>query len=103
MEIREATESDIPDIVALLKKSLGESLMPKTEAYWRWKHLINPFGTSPVLLCWENDKLVGVRAFMRWEWHKGEQVYHALRAVDTATHPEYQGRGLFKKTYFIVN
>jgi N-acetylglutamate synthase-like GNAT family acetyltransferase len=97
MEIREAAESDIPAIVELLKKSLGESLMPKTEAYWRWKHLLNPFGPSPVLLCVEKGNVVGVRAFMRWEWRNDKQVYRALRAVDTATHPDYQGKGLFKK------
>ncbi len=97
MEIREADESDIPSIVDLLKSSLGEGLMPKSERYWRWKHLDNPFGRSPVLLCWEDGKLIGVRAFMRWEWKSNSKVYRALRAVDTATHPEYQGKGIFKK------
>jgi N-acetylglutamate synthase-like GNAT family acetyltransferase len=97
MEIREATESDIPTIVDLLKNSLGEGLMPKSERYWRWKHIENPFGISPVLLCWENGILIGVRAFMRWEWRNGGQVYRALRAVDTATHPNHQGKGIFKK------
>ena len=97
MEICEATESDIPEIVNLLKLSLGESLMPKSERYWRWKHLENPFGTSPVLLCKEGKELIGVRAFMRWEWVYQGQIYRALRAVDTATHPDHQGKGIFKK------
>lgn len=97
MEVREATEGDIPAIVGLLKISLGESLMPKSERYWRWKHLENPFGASPVLLCWEGSKLIGVRAFMRWEWVNQGQVYRAVRAVDTATHPDHQGKGIFKK------
>jgi GNAT superfamily N-acetyltransferase len=97
MEIREASEGDIPEIVALLKVSLGESLMPKSERYWRWKHLENPFGPSPVLLCREGNLLIGVRAFMRWEWTYQGQVYRALRAVDTATHPDHQGKGIFKK------
>lgn len=96
MKVREATEEDIPAIVELLKVSLGESLMPKSERYWRWKHVENPFGKSPVLLCLEADKLVGVRAFMRWEWIHQGQVYRAVRAVDTATHPEYQGKGIFR-------
>jgi N-acetylglutamate synthase-like GNAT family acetyltransferase len=50
MEIRPAHENDIPAIVELLKLSLGESLMPKSEAFWRWKHIDNPFGKSPVIL-----------------------------------------------------
>jgi GNAT superfamily N-acetyltransferase len=97
MEIREATDADIPKIVTLLKQSLGEELMPKSERYWRWKHIENPFGRSPVLLCWEGNDLIGVRAFMRWEWISRGQVYQGVRAVDTATHPDHQGKGIFKK------
>ncbi len=104
MEIRAASEEDIPRIVELLKISLGESLMPKSHEYWRWKHMDNPFGKSPVLLCWQDSTLIGVRAFMRWNWIKGGLVYRALRAVDTATHPEHQGKGIFKKlTLSLVN
>jgi GNAT superfamily N-acetyltransferase len=97
MDIKVGIESDIPAIVDLLKKSLGEDLLPKSEHYWRWKHLENPFGASPVLVCWEESKIIGVRAFMRWEWISQGQLYRAVRAVDTATHPNYQGKGIFKK------
>jgi N-acetylglutamate synthase-like GNAT family acetyltransferase len=96
MEIRQATDQDIPAIVQLLKISLGESLMPKSEAFWRWKNIDNPFGKSPVLLAFENEQLIGVRAFMRWEWKQGDKIYKAVRAVDTATHPQHQGKGIFK-------
>jgi GNAT superfamily N-acetyltransferase len=75
---------------------LGESLMPKSESFWRWKHIDNPFGKSPVLLAFEKDQLIGVRAFMRWEWKQGDKIYKAVRAVDTATHPNHQGKGIFK-------
>ena len=97
MQIREATEQDIPGIIDLLKLSLGESLLPKSEAYWYWKHINNPFGPSPVLLAEEAGQLVGVRAFMRWGWENGSEKYSALRAVDTATHPDFRGKGTFKK------
>ena len=97
MEIHRATEKDISTIVSLLRVSLGESLMLKSERYWRWKHLENPFGQSPVLLAREGEILVGVRAFMRWEWVDKGRIYKAVRAVDTATHPDYQGKGIFKK------
>jgi N-acetylglutamate synthase-like GNAT family acetyltransferase len=97
MTARLAKESDIPAIVALLKLSLGESLMPKSEAFWRWKHLDNPFGPSPVLLAEEGDMLVGVRAFLRWDWQQQDMILKSVRAVDTATHPQHQGKGIFKK------
>jgi predicted acetyltransferase len=97
MQIRAAGKEDIPQIVELLKMSLGESLMPKSETYWRWKHVDNPFGESDVLLAFEDDQLVGVRAFMQWSWQRGEERVRAVRAVDTATHPGFQGKGIFSK------
>jgi len=97
MIIRKATDSDIPQIIELLKVSLGESLTPKSETLWRWKHQRNPFGTSPVLLAELDGKLIGVRAFLRWEFSVGNKIKKVCRAVDTAVHPDYHGQGIFKK------
>lgn len=97
MEIREGTYQDIPGILRVLKASLGETSSKKTEDVWRFKHIDNPFGESLVLLALEDNEVVGVRAFMRWQWQKGEEIYSAFRAVDTATHPDHQGKGIFKK------
>lgn len=96
MQIRKAISSDIPAIINLLKASLGESLIPKSEALWNWKHVANPFGESPVLLAVDNEEVCGVRVFLRWEFIQGSKVIKACRAVDTAIHPNYQGLGLFK-------
>jgi predicted N-acetyltransferase YhbS len=97
MKIREATEEDIPDILEVLKASLGETSSKKTEDVWKYKHIDNPFGKSMVLVAIEENKIIGVRAFMRWKWQKGDCVFSAFRAVDTATHPKHQGKGIFKK------
>jgi GNAT superfamily N-acetyltransferase len=97
MEIRKANSSDTPAIVALLRLGLGEVALSKTETFWSWKHEENPFGRSEVLLAYQDDTLLGVRAFMRWNWTSGARAFHALRAVDTVVHPEYQGQGIFKK------
>jgi len=64
---------------------------------WRYKHVENPFGKSLVLVAVENDKIIGVRALMKWKWQLGNQIFSTLRAVDTATHPDHQGKGVFKK------
>lgn len=97
MQIREATELDIPEILEVLKASLGETSSKKTESVWRYKHVDNPFGKSLVLVAVENDMIIGVRALMRWKWQLEKKVFSAFRAVDTATHPEHQGKGVFKK------
>jgi GNAT superfamily N-acetyltransferase len=97
LEITLANTSDTPQIVALLKLSLGEKLMPKSEAFWNWKHEQNPFGKSKILVAKENNEIIGVRAFMRWNWENKSHQIKAVRAVDTATHPSFQGKGIFTK------
>ena len=97
MIIRNATPEDIPAIVVLLQLSLGENLIKKSESTWNFKHVDNPFGVSHVILAYEDGILVGIRAFMKWQWQIGANSWTAHRAVDTATHPDYQGKGIFKK------
>ena len=97
MNIREATPRDISQIIQVLKASMGEADLPLSEEIWHYKHVENPFGRSPVFVAEEGGRIAGVRAFMQWKWQKGEKTYSAYRAVDTATHPDFQGKGIFKK------
>jgi GNAT superfamily N-acetyltransferase len=95
--IRVATERDIPAILKLFKLALGTEGGAPIESFWRWKHIDNPFGVSPVLLAFDKDQLIGLRAFMRWQWQYQNKTLQAFRAVDTATHPAYRGKGIFSK------
>lgn len=97
MQLRKAKPTDQEAIVALLKCSLGETLLPKSVKLWQWKHVDNPFGKSPVLVAESGGEIVGVRAFMPWRFAREGQSVKALRAVDTAIHPSFQGKGIFKK------
>ena len=97
MIVREAKQEDIDSIIVLLQASLGESLLKKSAEIWNFKHVINPFGESKVLLAEQDSQILGIRAFMTWRWQIGNQIWNAYRAVDTATHPNHQGKGIFKK------
>ncbi len=97
MTIRAATEHDIPEMLTLLQASLGSLDGMRTVAYWRWKHIDNPFGKSPVLLAFDGDRLIGLRAFMAWHFRYKGELIQGYRAVDTATHPDYQGKGIFTR------
>ena len=92
---RRATDADRPGIIDLLRVSLGREVDPRYEQLFAWKHEENAFGPSPAWVAEAGDRLVGFRALMRWEFVDGARVVHAVRAVDTATHPDYQGRGIF--------
>lgn len=94
---RFATDDDVPAILGLVSKSLGEGTIPRNTEYWRWKHSANPFGPSPCLLSEAEGQIVGLRAFMRWQWQSGERSVPAVRAVDTATHPKWRGKRIFNR------
>ncbi|WP_224999064.1 GNAT family N-acetyltransferase [Cesiribacter sp. SM1] len=95
--VRVANEQDLPAIIELFEISLGTEYGAPTESFWRWKHINNPFGESPVLLAFDGEKLIGLRAFMRWQWQYKGKVLPAFRAVDTGTHPDYRGKGIFSR------
>jgi len=95
--VRPATEEDLDAILDLVRSTLGEGSVPRTRAYWEWKHLANPFGRSYLLVAEAGAAIVGLRAFMRWTWWSAGQPVPAVRAVDTVTHPDWRGRGVFKR------
>jgi GNAT superfamily N-acetyltransferase len=96
-QVRCLEEGDQPEILSLLRGSLGEGSIPRNRDFWDWKHAANPFGTSPALVAVSGDRIIGLRMFMRWKWMSGDQEVMAVRAVDTATHPDWQGRGIFTR------
>lgn len=95
--VREATTADLPQILALLREAMDRSDDKRFDALFRWKHLENPFGPSPMWVATAEDDIVAVRALMRWEFERQGEVRQAVRAVDTATHPSAQGKGLFTR------
>jgi N-acetylglutamate synthase-like GNAT family acetyltransferase len=97
LRIREARESDNEQILNLMKASLGQGSIPRDREYWYWKHKDNPFGPSPVLIAEADDHVVGLRVFMRWTWEISGKKIRSVRAVDTATHPDWQGHGVFTR------
>ena len=97
-EVRHLKESDIPDALELMRESLGETaLLRRTPALFRWKHLQNPAGRSIMLVAEADDRLIGLRTFMRWRLElPGGGELQCVRPVDTATHPDYRRLGIFK-------
>ncbi|MFM8303777.1 MAG: GNAT family N-acetyltransferase [Actinomycetota bacterium] len=93
--VRRATAGDRPEILAVAGRSLGWEPGPATEAHFTWKHADNPFGASPMWVAEVGGRVAGFRTFLRWEFLHAGEVRHAVRAVDTATDPEFQGRGIF--------
>lgn len=98
-DVRELRPDDEPAVLDLLTASLaGGPTGERTLDFLRWKHRDNPFGASPGLVAVTRDgTLTAVRLLLRWELQAGQETLRAVRAVDTATHPAHQGRGLFRR------
>ena len=89
-------ENDLPEVIKLININLDPGM---TENFFRWKHYENPFGISYGLVALDNEKIIGLRMFMFWEFLSpliGNNA-RAIRPVDTVTDMNYRGRGLFKK------
>jgi GNAT superfamily N-acetyltransferase len=96
--VRPYEDRDELAVLELLTASLGGGPAGRRPVeFFRWKHVENPFGRSFLLLAEDGGRVVGLRAFMRWRFASAQGEVRAARAVDTATHPEYQGRGIFTR------
>lgn len=96
LEVRRATGEDIPDAIAVASAALGWDPADPNEAFFRWKHLDNPAGASPMWLAVDGDDTAGFRTMLNWRFAGPAGTRRAVRAVDTATHPDHQRRGIFR-------
>lgn len=99
VHVRRATDADRDAILAVCAAALGWKPQDPNAAFFSWKHDDNAFGASPMWVAAdEADRIVGVRAFMRWRFAtpNGGRI-EMVRAVDTATHPDAMGQGIFRR------
>jgi GNAT superfamily N-acetyltransferase len=94
-ELRRYEAADEPAVLVLLGASLGWVPDELHARLFAWKHAENSFGVSPAWVAAVDGEIVGFRTFLRWEFRLDGQLVRAVRAVDTATHPDHQGRGVF--------
>lgn len=99
LTLRRASSSDRPAIISLCRETLGWNSDDPNEAFFRWKHDENPFGESPSWVAETPDgRILGLRVFLQWQFRDaGGRHHRAVRAVDTATHPDAQGQGIFTR------
>ena len=97
LEFRTAEQDDEPAVLELFRSSLGWASEDPNEGFFHWKHRENPFGDSPAWVALHQGRVVGYRTFLRWRFvDENGKTVRAVRAVDTATDPAYQGMGIFR-------
>ncbi len=95
-EIRRATDDDLPEILDVATAALGWNPEDPNEAFFRWKHFDNPHGRSPMWVAGAEGRIRGFRTMLCWTFTGPAGDARAVRAVDTATHPDHHRRGIFR-------
>src|SRR6476660_985113 len=97
LEIRPFVTADEPEVLDLLSASLGWVPDEHYAAYFDWKHRRNPFGQSFAWVAALDGEIIGFRTMLRWCFRRGAEQVQVVRAVDTATHPDHRGAGVFSR------
>lgn len=95
--LRPFNPADTAPVLDLLSVSLGWVPDDHHAGFFAWKHQDNPFGPSLAWVAERDGRVIGFRAFLRWEFEQPGAVLTAVRAVDTATAPEARGAGVFTR------
>jgi hypothetical protein len=96
--VRPYDDRDEAEVLDLIRGSLGGGPAGRRPPeYFRWKHLANPFGRSFMIVAEADGRIIGFRALMRWRFRSGDREISAVRPVDTVTHPEARGQGVFSR------
>ena len=89
---RPATREDIPAIRTLFAQVMG---FQRPIEHERWKFAENPFGEPLAMLAEDSERVVGLYALWPTLLHLGNERVLGAQSLDTMTHPEYQGQGMF--------
>jgi hypothetical protein len=96
-EVRPYRLGDEAGVLSLLRLCLGDGPAGRRPPeFFRWKHFANPSGPSFMFVAEGDRRIVGFRAFVRWRLRGAGTLIPSAFAVDTATHPEYRRKGVFR-------
>ena len=92
LTIRMMEERDIPSLLALFKLCFNTQ---PSETYIRWRYVKTPGEATPTVLAFDGDTCAASYAAWPVALTLNGQPVKAAQSMDTMTHPEYRGRGLF--------
>ena len=97
VEVRRADVGDHDEVVGVDRRALGWAADGRDRALFDWKHGENPLARRPSSVATVDGRVVGFRSFICWGTPPRRRAARLVRAVDTATDPTVQGRGIFRR------
>lgn len=96
VSIRRFEMSDVNSVVRLLELVFSR---PFSLEWWNWKYRLNPAGfygeDGDIWVAESNGEIVGHYAVIPEKIKFGSETIMVAQSVDTATHPDFRGMGLF--------
>ena len=83
------------DRIRGLYNAIGNPERPRSFDHWRF--FAGAYGICPSVLAMDEDRLVAFYTVMPVRLRLGGEAVLAAQSMDTMTHPDYRGRGLFLK------
>lgn len=84
----------IEDYLSLFRHTFGNE-EKFNEHYLRWQYLQNPHGAVIGFDAYHGSELAAHYAVIPRSYQQGAQKFTAALSLNTATHPDHQGKGLF--------
>ncbi len=95
LKFRPYEDDDQPRIIQLWEKAFSKS-MPVS--VWRWKFHDNPYGRQ-MMTCFCQDEPVALYAGIPYDGNYLGRKVPFTHLMDSMTHPEFRGMGIFVQTY----
>jgi predicted N-acetyltransferase YhbS len=84
--------ADLPKLRELFESSFGHR---RDEAYDTWRFLQTPGGLAPTVVAIDGDRFAGSYTVSPTTLDIGGERVRGAQSLDTMTHPDFRGRGLF--------
>ncbi|MFT5486606.1 MAG: GNAT superfamily N-acetyltransferase [Paracoccaceae bacterium] len=94
LNIREATEADL-DVIRELIVAIGND--ERNRSYDHWRFFAGPYGNCPSVIAMDGARAVAFYTVWPVKLKLGNEIVSGAQSMDTMTHPDYRGRGLFIK------
>jgi hypothetical protein len=92
VDIEPLAEDDVGEVISVINAAFG---FDRDDDWFTWKHREGPWGPSSGVVARDGRGIVGVRLLLPWGLRGPEGTLTANRAVEAATAPRAQGKGVF--------
>lgn len=93
--VRESTPADAEKIHDLMATCFGLRRPPRFE---HWRYADPPFGQSLSFIAVDGDRCIAHEALLPTRMQLGKETVLGAQSMDTMTHPDYRGQGVFVAT-----